>query len=64
MIAWPWGRNKTALLGEMFREYLAQADRRVRATKTHIYNQERLIERLADEGRNIERTKTTARSSA
>ena len=28
----------------MFREYLAQADRRVRATKTHIYNQERLIE--------------------
>jgi hypothetical protein len=38
----------------MFREFLAKADRRIRATKTHIHNQERLIERLADEGRNTD----------
>ena len=32
------------------RDHLAEADQHIRAAKRYIYNQERLIERLADEG--------------
>jgi hypothetical protein len=38
MIAWPWRQNKTASVGEMFHECLAQADQHIRATKSYIYS--------------------------
>jgi len=47
MIRWPWRLNEP-LARE--RNHLAQAERHIRAVKRHIYEQERLIERLADEG--------------
>lgn len=36
------------------REHLAQADRHILAVKRRIYNQERLIERLTNEGLNTD----------
>jgi hypothetical protein len=36
------------------RNHLAQADRQIRAVKRRIYDQERLIERLADEGQSTD----------
>jgi hypothetical protein len=36
------------------RNHLAQADRHIRAVKRHIYDQERLIERLADQGQSTD----------
>ena len=36
------------------RDHLAEADQHIRAAKRYIYNQERLIERLADEGQNTD----------
>jgi hypothetical protein len=35
-------------------DHLAEADQHIRAAKRYIYNQERLIERLADEGQNTD----------
>jgi hypothetical protein len=51
MIRWPWRLNEPPAHE---RNHLAKAERHIWAVKKHIYDQERLIERLADEGQSTD----------